>query len=145
MTDPDDAESLRDEISSLQYELESAESEVEEHGREISSLELRLKEMTEERDGLATRRDELLATIARIAQTVPLDDEVKSALEQRGAMLAEIGTLRSRVRMLEITNAHLHGRLDALLTRGPNFRCSVCALTFDTWDAWFGHTCKVAE
>lgn len=50
---------------------------------------------------LEQRRDELLATIARISQTVPLESEVNEALDQRGALLAEIGTLRARLRVVE--------------------------------------------
>lgn len=45
---------------------------------------------------LETRRDDLLALIARISQTTPLDSEIADAIAQRGAMLAEIGTLRAQ-------------------------------------------------
>lgn len=46
---------------------------------------------------LTTRRDELLALVARISQEEPLPDEVQNALDQRGALLAEVGTLRAKV------------------------------------------------
>lgn len=51
----------------------------------------------EEKRHLEQRRDELLALVARLSQTVPLESEVAQALEQRGALLAEIGTLRAAV------------------------------------------------
>lgn len=50
---------------------------------------------------LETRRDELLATIVRLTNEVPFPDEVNGWVAQRAAMLAEIGTLRARVRELE--------------------------------------------
>ncbi len=58
---------------------------------------------------LIKRRDELLALIANLSQTVPLESEVSEALEQRGALLAEIGTLRSKLHFTE--NALLDSRL----------------------------------
>ena len=52
------------------------------------------------------RRDDLLATIVRITQETPLAEEVKEALEQRGKLLAEIGTLRQQVNaMAEVVAA----------------------------------------
>jgi hypothetical protein len=50
---------------------------------------------------LTARRDELLATIARISQSEPLPDEVQHALSRQGALLAEVGTLRARIAELE--------------------------------------------
>lgn len=55
----------------------------------------------EEIERLKTRRDELLATIVRISQETPLPEEVAEALNQRGALVAEVGTLRARVAELE--------------------------------------------
>ncbi len=46
---------------------------------------------------LAIRRDELLAMVANLSQTVPLESEVAEALNQRGALLAEIGTLKATI------------------------------------------------
>lgn len=84
------------------YDLDDVDDEIE----AIADTYLRVKadhdnykaalsHMERERDALTARRDELLATIARISQTVPLESEVAEALNQRGAMLAEIGTLRA--------------------------------------------------
>ncbi len=46
---------------------------------------------------LEARRDELLLLVAKLSQEAALPDEVANALNQRGALLAEIGTLRSRL------------------------------------------------
>jgi hypothetical protein len=48
-------------------------------------------------DNLTKRRDELLALVANLSQTVPLESEVAEALNQRGALLAEVGSLKARV------------------------------------------------
>jgi hypothetical protein len=48
------------------------------------------------------RRDELLAMVAKLSQTVPLESEVAEALNQRGALLAEIGTLKATIAEHEI-------------------------------------------
>ena len=52
-----------------------------------------------ERDvaALETRRDELLALVAKLSQTVPLESEVGEALQQRGVLLAEVGTLKATI------------------------------------------------
>jgi len=50
---------------------------------------------------LEKRRDELLEMVAKLSQTMPLESEVAEALAQRGALLAEVGTLRARVAELE--------------------------------------------
>jgi len=50
---------------------------------------------------LEKRRDELLQMVANLSQSVPLDSEVSEALNQRGALVAEVGTLRARVTELE--------------------------------------------
>jgi len=55
----------------------------------------------EENKKLTVRRDELLAMVAKLSQTVPLDSEVAEALTQRGTLLAEVGTLKARVVELE--------------------------------------------
>lgn len=50
---------------------------------------------------LTARRDELLEMVAKLSQTVPLESEVAEALNQRGALLAEVGTLKARIIELE--------------------------------------------
>lgn len=55
----------------------------------------------DERDALIERRDVLLQMVANISQSTPLESEVAEALAQRGALIAEIGTLRSMVAGLE--------------------------------------------
>lgn len=50
---------------------------------------------------LRERQQELLSTIVRVTNETPFSDEAKDALAQRGAMLAEIGTLKARVQELE--------------------------------------------
>lgn len=76
---------------------------------------------------LRARRDELLATIARISQSEPLPDEVQNALNRQGALLAEIGTLRSRVGELE---------QDLEMATGPH--CSSCGNAIDPECCWCG-------
>ncbi len=44
-----------------------------------------------------TRRDELLEMVAKLSQSVPLESEVGEALNQRGVLLAEVGTLKSTI------------------------------------------------
>ena len=44
---------------------------------------------------LTERQQSHLETIRRITQTTPLDSEIATALEQRGALLAEVWTLRA--------------------------------------------------
>lgn len=44
-----------------------------------------------------TRRDELLQVVANLSQSVPLDSEVGEALNQRGVLLAEVGTLKATI------------------------------------------------
>jgi hypothetical protein len=46
---------------------------------------------------LRIRRDELLATVARVSRETPYPDELKGWEAQRRAMVAEVGTLRARV------------------------------------------------
>ncbi len=55
-----------------------------------------------ELDRLGARRDELLATIVKLSQIVPFESEIAAAIEQRGALLAEIGTLRSAMRQIRL-------------------------------------------
>ena len=69
-----------------------------------SGLESAVKEyraLKEQNTALEVRRDELLAMVAKLSQTVPFESEVAEALEQRGALLAEIGTLKARIAELE--------------------------------------------
>jgi len=67
-----------------------------------------VRRLREQNDGLMKRRDELLTMVANLSQTVPLESEVAEALNQRGALMAEIGTLKSRL-------AELERRVDATL------------------------------
>jgi hypothetical protein len=60
-----------------------------------------VQHVVNERDALAKRRDELLATIARLSNELPFPDEVKNWTEQRAKLVAEVGTLKARVRELE--------------------------------------------
>lgn len=50
---------------------------------------------------LEARQAEHLELIRKLSQTVPLESEIAEALEQRGALLAEIGTLRAKNAELE--------------------------------------------
>jgi len=63
--------------------------------RDIAYVQGEWSAAGEEIQKLEKRRDELLEMVAKLSQTVPLDSEVSEALNQRGALLAEIGTLRS--------------------------------------------------
>lgn len=59
---------------------------------------------------LTARRDALLRLVANISQSTPLPDELQGWEGQRAALLAEVGTLRSRVAELErrpLTNSEL--------------------------------------
>jgi predicted nuclease with TOPRIM domain len=73
------------------------QTEIEENKK----LGKELHEALTENAQLHTRRDELLAMVAQLSQTVPLDSEVAEALNQRGALLAEVGTLKARIAELE--------------------------------------------
>lgn len=57
--------------------------------------------LRKECDALKIRQGELLATIVRVTNETPFADEAKDALAQRGILLAEIGTLRSKCEHLE--------------------------------------------
>lgn len=48
-------------------------------------------------DELQLRQQEHFALIAKLSQQVPLESEVAEALNQRGVLLAEIGTLKSHL------------------------------------------------
>ncbi len=50
---------------------------------------------------LNVRQDELLQTIRKLSATVPFQDEVDNWQSQRASMIAEIGTLRARIKELE--------------------------------------------
>jgi uncharacterized coiled-coil DUF342 family protein len=52
-------------------------------------------ELRAEADRLRTRISELLATIVRVTNETPFSDEAKDALEQRGKLVAEVGTLKA--------------------------------------------------
>lgn len=69
-------------------------------------------EVRAENERLRIRRDELLALVANISQTVPLESEVSEALNQRGALLAEVGTLRNQLATAERERDELRARLE---------------------------------
>lgn len=48
-------------------------------------------------ESLKARQQELLATIVRVTNETPFSDEAKDVLEQRGKLVAEVGTLKERV------------------------------------------------
>jgi hypothetical protein len=50
-----------------------------------------------ERDALVTRRDELLALVARVTNETPYPDEIKGWQDQKAKLVAEIGTLKAQV------------------------------------------------
>jgi hypothetical protein len=58
-------------------------------------------DLVAENEALKARQQELLATIVRLTNETPYPEEVKTALEQRGALLAEIGTLRAKLAQLK--------------------------------------------
>lgn len=70
---------------------------------------------------LEQRREELLALVAKLSQTVPLEPEVAESLNQRGTLLAEIGTLRSRIRELESTHIEHHPQSSTELLTWPKY------------------------
>lgn len=76
-----------------------------------------VEQLTKERDALATRRDELLAAMVRVANETPFADEAKDALAQRGKLLAEIGTLKAERDELAAKLADAHEQLDACCER----------------------------
>lgn len=59
-------------------------------------------ELKAERDGLLQRRDELLALVVKLSNTVPFQDEYEGMHDQRAALVAEIGTLRGRILEIEL-------------------------------------------
>lgn len=87
------------------YELSVAELVVR-----IEVLELRLdtalddlQEARATEQALRVRQQELLQAIVKLTNELPYPDEVKVWTEQRAKLIAEIGTLRSRVAELEAT------------------------------------------
>jgi hypothetical protein len=85
-------------IQILERDLAWTQSEWGTAGHEIQALE--------------KRRDELLEMVAKLSQTVPLESEVAEALNQRGALLAEVGTLKARVAELEAQLAGTRGSVN---------------------------------
>lgn len=68
---------------------------------ELEELRARLVEVERDNERLLARQQELLATIVRVTNETPFSDEAKDALEQRGKLVAEIGTLKSKTAELE--------------------------------------------
>jgi hypothetical protein len=94
----------------------TADAEFIAHAREdVPALCARVRE-------LEARRDELLATLARVSRETPYPDELKGWESQRSAMVAEVGTLKARVRELEAAlveareaTASVHTRLGVVV------------------------------
>lgn len=76
----------------------------------VPALLAHVEQLAKERDALATRRDELLAAMVRVANETPFADEAKDALAQRGKLIAEIGMLKAKL-------ADAHEQLDACCER----------------------------
>jgi hypothetical protein len=98
---------LVDEIGRIAEKLRVAEA-VRDDARAASQRDLELRRsaietMTEQADRfdeLRKRRDELLATIVRLSNTVPFPEEFATWESQRAKLIAEIGSLRSQVKFL---------------------------------------------
>jgi hypothetical protein len=91
----------REKTEQLERDLAWTRGEWTAAGNEIAALTKHQEEMAstyaQEITKLETRRDELLAMVAKLSQAVPLESEVAEALNQRGALLAEIGTLKATI------------------------------------------------
>lgn len=74
------------------------------YGIEASTLRMALAEI----DRLVVRQQELLAAIVRLSNETPFPDEIKGWFEQRAKLIAEVGTLRSKVRHLELEIERMH-------------------------------------
>lgn len=88
-------------------------------------------ELRRERARLLGRQVEHLHQIARLSQTVPLDSEVAEALEQRGMLLAEIGTLRAALRSIV---GEASAQLERHLPRQPELHVEALAQWFAEQD-----------
>lgn len=64
---------------------------------------------------LRARRDELLATVAKVSRETPYPDELKGWEAQRAAMVAEVGTLRARVEEVAAERDVARALLDEVL------------------------------
>lgn len=102
-------------------ELAALRNERDQEAALACDLKSAVDTLTAQRDQLRTRvgelearRDELLALVAKVAQETPLADEVADALNQRGVLLAAIGTLRNELRDKAQTVAVLRAELARL-------------------------------
>jgi len=68
---------------------------------EVVELVKDVKHWTEKSESLAKRQDELLATVVKVSRENPYPDEVKGWIDQRGKLVAEVGTLKARIAELE--------------------------------------------
>lgn len=68
---------------------------------EVRDLEAELSIEQAETCRMRTRIAELHQAMLRVANDTPYPDEANDALAQRGAMVAEVGTLKARVAELE--------------------------------------------
>lgn len=80
--------------------------------RDIAYVQSEWSAAGEQVQALEKRRDELLQMVANLSQTVPLESEVSEALNQRGALLAEVGTLKARIVELENQLAGTRGSVN---------------------------------
>ena len=112
MSDIDYATSLR----SLAIGLENGGSPV--------TAEI-MRNAADELDRLRARIQELLATIVRVTNETPFSDEAKDALEQRGKLIAEVGTLKAKIAALNVAAVDEHTEREVL--RAENERlAAVC-------------------
>jgi len=114
------AEAVRDDAraASQRYLDEKRESEEywrAEHERILAAMRGQAdhyEELRSNRDQLTVRRDELLATIARLSNTVPFPEEFATWESQRAKLIAEVGSLRSQVKFLSDDQLRLIGERD---------------------------------
>lgn len=73
---------------------------------------------------LEARQESHLATIRSLSQSVPLDSEISEALNQRGALLAEIGTLKAAADSGARARRACEAEVATLTASHP--KCSLC-------------------
>lgn len=102
--EPDDTEEDHGELRKMLVwaadEIERLDGAGASRRDRIAELSDELADVQADNADLTKRRDELLALVANLSQTVPLESEVNEALGQRGMLLAEIGTLRAEIEEL---------------------------------------------
>lgn len=63
--------------------------------------------LLDEVERLLERQQELLGTIVKVTNETPFADEAKDALKQRGALMAEIGSLKAQIRAMHGSTTEL--------------------------------------